>query len=80
MNNFNTVFLAVKRRCQKQQKIAEISCFEDIASDAKVPLAKLPLYLNHLQEIGLIKFSIADKYIYLTAFGNKQEKLVAESP
>ena len=75
MSNFNNVFTAIKGQCGKQISFAEISCFETIAKEADVPISKLPLYLNHLQDVGLIKYSIMDKFIHLTPFGRTQEKL-----
>jgi predicted transcriptional regulator len=79
MNNFNKVFMVVRDQCQKQKKLAEVSCFEVIAKEASVPLNKLGIYLNHLQDMGLIKYSMADKYVYLTSFGKKHETLIKES-
>jgi hypothetical protein len=78
VSNFNKVFLAIKNRCESQKRLAEISCFEAVAEDAGVPINKLPMYLSHLQDIGLIKYSIREKYIYLTALGKKQESLAVE--
>lgn len=75
MSNFNKVFLVVKRRCAAQKKLAEINCFSTIAVEAGVAENKLPLYLGHLQEMGLIKYSVADNYIHLTAKGNNQDNI-----
>ncbi len=76
MNTYNEVFMAVKRHCTQQKLIAEIDCFELIAKETGVPLSKLPSYLNHLQNIGMIKYSMEDRYIHLTTFGMKHDKLV----
>jgi predicted transcriptional regulator len=76
MNNFNKVFLVIKKHCQDQKRIAEIDCFEAIAREANVPMSRLPLYLHHLQEAGLIKYSIAQKYIHLTLFGKQHDTLI----
>ena len=76
MNDFNTVFLAVKKHIEKQKLLAEVNCLEIIAKDANVPIGKLPVYLDYLQEAGLIKYSMSEKFIYLTSFGKKTEKLV----
>ena len=78
MNNFNKVFLVVKSQCEKQKSFAELSNFDIIAKEANVPLDKLPVYLSHLQEIGLIKFSMTEKYIHLTSFGKRQQTLIKE--
>ena len=78
MSNFNAVFLAVKKQCENQKNFAEVHSFEAIAKDAKVPLDKLEIYLNHLQDMELIKFSMEEKYIHLTAFGKKQKALIKD--
>jgi len=78
MNSFNAVFMAIKNHCAGQKHIAEIDCFEQIAKEADIPLTRLPLYLDHLQNIGVIKYSLKEKYIYLTTFGMKQKTLVKE--
>ena len=80
MSNFNAVFLAIKKHCEKQLRFAEIHSFETIAKEANVPLSMLGIYLNHLQGIGLIKYSMVatDKYIFLTSLGKKQESLTKE--
>ena len=75
MSNFNKVFLVVKKKCTEQKNFAEINCFPTIAKEAGVPKDKLSLYLNHLQEIGLIKYSMDENYIYLTAQGHKQDNV-----
>ena len=78
MNNFNKVFLVVKAHCEKQKNLAEVRTFDTIARESGVPLSKLPMYLEHLQKMDLIKYSMEEQYIYLTAFGKKQEQLVKE--
>jgi len=76
MNNFNKVFLAIKKHCEKQKLLAEINSLEAIAEEVNIPVSKLGLYLDYLQGLGLIKYSISENYIYLTSFGKTQEKLV----
>lgn len=76
MNYFNEVFLAIKKHCAKQKYIAEIDCFDKIAKETNIPLNRLPEYLDHLQNIGVIKYSLKDKHIHLTTFGEKQKTLV----
>jgi predicted transcriptional regulator len=78
MNDFNRVFMVIKKHCEKQKLIAEVNSLEVIAKDTKIPVDKLPLYLDYLQEAGLIKYSLTEKYIHLTTFGKKQESLVKE--
>jgi len=80
MNNFDKVFTVIKSQCARQTKFAEISNFEALAGEAGVDVTKLGLYLDHLQRICLIKYSIADKYIYLTPLGKKQDKVPEEVP
>lgn len=76
MTNYNKLFNAIKTECEGQRSFAEISNFENIAKQAGLPLDKLPVYLNHLQDMGLIKYSIADRYIHLTSAGHKQQEFV----
>ena len=78
MNNFNAVFTAIKTEAAKQKGFAELNCFETIAKMANVSLHKLPTYLEHLQYLGLIRYSLDEKYIHLTATGNKLEKICKE--
>jgi hypothetical protein len=80
MNNFNKVFSVIKNQCEKQKSLAEISSFETVAKEAGVSMDRLPVYLNHLQDIGLIKYSVTDKYIYLTSLGQKQQSLINMRP
>lgn len=77
MNRFNAVFQSIKKECAKQKNVSEISNFEQVALSAGIPLAELDYYLNHLQDVGLIKYSRTDKFLYLTLFGKKQEKIGA---
>lgn len=78
MNNFNRVFLAVKNQCGKQKLLAEVDSFEAIAEEANVPVASLEDYFSHLQNLGLIKYSMKERYVHLTAFGKKQAMLTKE--
>jgi hypothetical protein len=78
VSNFNKVFLVVKKRCLSQKHIAEISCFEAIAKETDIPVYKLPVYLSHLQDLGILKYSLEEKYIRLTSFGAKQMTLVKD--
>jgi len=80
MNNFNKVFSVIKKQCETQKSMAEINSFETVAKEAGIPLDKLPQYLTHLQDIGLIKFSLKEKYIHLTSFGRKQHPLINVVP
>jgi predicted transcriptional regulator len=75
-NNFNEVFLAVKSQCEKQKQFAEVSNFDAIAKQADVPLHSLEMYFKHLHDIGLVRYSMEEKYVYLTTLGRRQAKLV----
>jgi len=77
MNNVDKVFSIIKRDIEKQRRFAEINDFENIAMGANVHVNLLPQYLAVLQDRGLIKYSLKDKYIHLTALG-KKHKIVAE--
>jgi hypothetical protein len=79
MNNFNKVFLVVKRECEKQKHIAEITSIDLIAKETSIPVHKLSQYLDHLQQIGVIRYSIADKYIHLTTLGRKKDTVLTET-
>jgi len=78
MNNFNKVFLAVRKHIEKQKLLAEINSLDTIAKEVNIPLDKLPIYLDYLQDLGLIKYSLEEKYIHLTEFGKKQERHINE--
>jgi hypothetical protein len=78
MSIFNTIFLAVREYCNRiPDSRPEISCFEEIAAKAHIPIENLEFYLDTLQNLGLIKYSWEKKTIRLTAFGKKQERLFA---
>ncbi|MCD6013301.1 MAG: hypothetical protein K0Q79_3163 [Flavipsychrobacter sp.] len=79
-NNFDNVFAIIKQECEKQKSFAEISCFDRVALAAGIPLHKLPLYLSHLQDTGLIKYSMKEKYIYLTSLGHKRKVMETIEP
>lgn len=79
MNDHQKVFNVIKTECEKQKHISQITCFEHIAVHAGIAPDKLPSYLDHLQDIGLIKYSATDRYIYLTTFGRKQRKFEARN-
>jgi hypothetical protein len=78
MSEFNRLFIVIKANCERQKSLAEISCFGKIANESGIPVEKLNFYLDKLQQLGLIRYSIPDQYIYLTAFGKKQKQLSAQ--
>lgn len=71
MKTIEKVLLAIKMECDRQKKLAEISCFDKIADRAQVSRHSLSIYLEELQERGYIKYSLTDKFIYLTRQGNE---------
>jgi len=78
MNNFNSMFLAVKKHCENDQYDKNPSIFETIAQEANVPLLRLEFYLDTLQSLGLVNYSFENCTIRLTAFGLKQKRLFAD--
>jgi hypothetical protein len=78
MNNFNTVFLAIRQHCSNINNTADENHFQLIADAANVPVQKLDFFLKTLQDLGLIKYSWKNKTIQLTSFGKKQERLFSE--
>jgi hypothetical protein len=75
MNNFNQIFLAVKKHCS--DGCSEDGRFYNISETANVPIEKLDFYLSTLQDLGLIKYSWKNQTIHLTNFGKKQQRLFA---
>ncbi|MCD6013342.1 MAG: hypothetical protein K0Q79_3204 [Flavipsychrobacter sp.] len=54
--------------------------FRPHSPESRCAAHKLPLYLSHLQDIGLIKYSMKDKFIYLTALGHKTAAIQPLAP
>lgn len=65
------VLLAISMECSRQRKLAEINCFDKIADKAQVPRQKLDIYLSELEEKGYIKYSLSERFIYITREGRK---------
>ena len=78
MNNFDTVFAAVKEQCGKNDGIEGLKNFEQICKTAKIPLNRLDFYLNTLESVGLLKYSMDNEYIKLTPYGKMKRKVFAE--
>ncbi|MCW3124315.1 MAG: hypothetical protein JWQ38_3807 [Flavipsychrobacter sp.] len=76
MNNLDKVFSALKKQCERQKTFAELNNFDLVAKEAGISVDKLPAYLKHLQDIGLIKYSIEDNYIYLTRQGHERKTML----
>jgi hypothetical protein len=72
MNNVDKVFWLIKDHCEKQKQFAEVNCLEEISARANISDGMLSMCLHNLKEKGLIKYSIAESYIYLTGQGKKQ--------
>jgi hypothetical protein len=78
MNNFNTVFRAVKEQCGKAEKIEGSKSFEAISTAANIPAQRLDFYLETLESVGLIKYSIEKWFIQLTPYGKVKDRIFAD--
>ncbi len=77
-NNFKKVFSIIKHHCGDKTEFAHADCFKLVAKGAHVPLKQVDQYLGLLQDFGLIKYSMEEKYIQLTPFGKKLEIEIKE--
>ncbi len=77
MNNFNTVFLAIKECCADRRPDKTEDRIKKIADKTGIANDKLAYYFDTLEQLGLIKYSLEKKTIELTSFGRRQEKLFA---
>ena len=75
MDNFNAVFLAVKKYCGEMGITGDANCFHAISEELAVTPDHLDGYLEILQNLGLIRYSTTEVYIKITPFGARQEKL-----
>ena len=75
MSKLNDVFQVIKQLCCKQVRLAEISNFGSLANKAGIMQRRLYVYLDQLQDMGLIRYSDADRYIYLTEKGRGKEQI-----
>jgi hypothetical protein len=64
---FEKVYAAIKNYCKEDPW--KTDCFDIIAKSAGLPMESLELYLDLLNDFGLIKYSLAEQYIYLTKDG-----------
>lgn len=71
MKKIEKVLLAIRMECDKQTKLTEVSCFDKIADKAELPRQSLSLYLSELQERGYIKYSVNEKFVYITKEGTE---------
>jgi len=77
LNNFDNVFLAIKKYNSDDNFDVNENCFEIIARSANIPLKKLNFYLSALKDFGLIEYSWDDSFVHLTLFGRNQNRLSA---
>ena len=78
MNNFDLVFSAVKDNCGESGIVDSIDCLEKIARSTKIPIARLDFYLNTLEAVGLIKYSMENHFVKLTTYGKLKTKVFTE--
>ena len=79
MNNFNNVFLTIRKYCGDKGMMEGKGIFERVAKETDIPVARLMFMLNTLQDLQLIKYSTEENYIKLTSFGKKQERLFTDA-
>ena len=75
MNNFNTVFTVVKKRCLEKETVSGGEQFQMIASEIGISLERLHFYLDCLEQTGVIQYSPQKKSITLTKKGISVEKV-----
>ncbi len=69
--DFKKVLATIKHHCGGKTSFSHEDCFSVVARDANVPLDQIDLYLGLLQDFGLVKYSMTEKFIELTPFGEK---------
>jgi len=77
MNNFDPVFSVVKNHCSNGDGVENPHCLEEISKACKLPLDRLDFYLNTLEAVGLIKYSMSRHYIKLTPYGKLKSHVFA---
>jgi len=75
MNNFNKVLVAVRQYGSNPDIQTTSDCFSYIASSTNIPPDRLFLYLEALQTLGLIEYSLENKSVHLTPVGIKKDTL-----
>ena len=75
MNNFNKIFTIIKKHCGENH--AQEPCLEKVETEMVITAGMNPLYeyLDVLQDLGLIEYSVHSKTIFLTEKGKQTEKL-----
>ncbi len=76
--NFKKVLSIIKHHCGDSTSFSHEDCFSKVATDANVPLKQIQLYLDLLQDFGLVKYSMEEKFIELTPFGKKLDVVIKE--
>jgi len=78
LHELNRVFLAIRHYYYNQQRsIVEICDFDLLAQVANVSIEELRIYLERLQELNLIRYSMTDdKYVFLTSYGGNVTDLI----
>lgn len=77
MNNFDTVFKAVKEHCGKEVGVLHETCYDHIAKLLRESnsILSINVYLQILQDLGLIRFCEHTRGILITEKGMSTEKL-----
>jgi len=52
-------------------------CLQKIAKVSKIPIGRIEFYLDTLESIGLIKYSMPNHYVKLTEYGKLKNKVFA---
>jgi hypothetical protein len=70
MNNFNLVLSAIKKQCIHVNE-PDKECFNAVQSELDISYQEnLDLYLDFLQDLGLITYNNKDRSIALTELGS----------
>jgi len=73
MVSFNEVFITIKKHCRNHT--TQVGTFDRLARESQMPISKLAIHLEELQNHGLIKYSL-NQYIYITSLGQKLDKFI----
>jgi len=74
MNNFATIFLAIKKQCEEAESTGIPPTLDSIAVECNIPTQRLELYINCLHGVGFITYYASSGTIILTDVGkNKQQ-------
>ncbi len=78
MNNFDNGLGVLKKRCEGDKTITGEDAFREVAAEMEMPLEKLYFFLECLESLGLISYSLRNKTISITEKGSTTEKLYGE--